>query len=306
MFTLGFRVFALFSVVAVASAIIYGIATGDTGGKDYFGVVDLEAIKGVFSLGWQGGVGEHLGYVIFVFLAFATLALGVILIKFRDASPTKLADLAEQESAPEATTTAVRNFWPLITVAGVAVSIVGLITNASVVVTGIILSAVAGLEWAIFAWSERLTADPVTNRQIRNRLMAPIEIPVLGAAAIAILALGASRVFLAVSELNAVWVGTGISVIIFLGAVFLASKPKISQRAISAILVVLAVAVIAIGIVSAAVGTRDIHHEPAGQVGHGASGEEATSRETGIQVGSESAGGENEHGSSGETSEGHE
>ena len=261
MFTLGFRIFGLFSLVAVVGAIVYGISTGDTSGKDYFGIIDTRTIKGVLSFGWQGGVGEHLGYVILAFLAFVSLGMGVVLVMFRDASAVAVAELENQEVAPKATTTPHKNFWPLVVVAGFAVVIVGLAISSAVVIMGFILTAIAVFEWAIFNWSERLTADPMVNRQIRNKVMAPIEIPVIGIAVVAILAIGVSRILLSVSEVNAVWVGTGIAIVVFLGAVVLATKPKISQGIITSILVVGALGIIVAGIVYASIGGRAVHHE---------------------------------------------
>lgn len=260
MFTLGFRLFGLFSLLALIGAIVYGISTGDASGKDYFGIIDTETIKGVFSLGWQGGVGDHLGYVILIFLAFASLGLGIILVVFRDANAREIAKLEGVEVAPNPESVANRNFWPVVVAVGAAIALVGLAAGTAIFIIGLVLSAISILQWAIFAWSERLTGDPETNRQIRNRIMAPIEIPVLGAAIIAILAIGASRVFLTVSELNAVWVGTGIALIIFLGAIFLAMKPRISQSFITIILVVAAIGIIAAGIASAVIGSREVHH----------------------------------------------
>ncbi len=262
MFTAGFRFFGLLSLMGLVGAISYGIATADTSGDDYLGIIDTEILKGVFSLGWEGGVGSHLGYVVFIFLAITGLGLAIVLMAFRDADPQAVAQLEGLEAAPEPSSApANMNFWPVVMAFGMAIILVGLITSAAIFVIGIILATVAILEWTVFAWSEKLTGDPVVNRQIRNRLMAPIEIPVLGAAGAAVLALGASRVFLAVSEASAVWVGTAMASVIFLSAIYIAAKPRISKSVIASLLVLGAVAVIAAGIASAAIGSREIHTE---------------------------------------------
>ncbi len=262
MFTAGFRFFGLLSLMGLVGAIGYGISTADTSGDDYLGILDTEILKGVFSLGWEGGVGQHLGYVIFIFLALTALGLAIVMVLFRDADPQAVAQLEGLESAPEPSSVPANiNFWPVVMAFGMAIILVGLITNAAVFIIGIILATVAILEWTVFAWSERLTGDPAVNRQIRNRLMAPIEIPVLGAAGAAILALGASRIFLAVSEANAVWAGTAIAAVIFLSAIYIAAKPRIPRAVIASLLVLGAVGIIAAGIASAAIGSREIHTE---------------------------------------------
>ena len=261
----GFRLFALLGLAAFVSAIVFGVATGNTANDDYLGIVDTEAWKGVLSLGWEGGVGEHLGYVLFVVLGAVAVGLGAMLAIFRDGDAEAAPELAETETVPEAYFTQSRNFWPAVMAFGLIVILVGLVTHAAILVIGLVVGGVAFLEWVIFAWAERLTGDPSTNLKIRSRIMAPVEIPVLGAAGVAVLALGASRIFLSVSEINAIWVGTGIAILIFGAAVFLAARPKIPKAVIAGVLALAAMGIIAAGIAYAVAGSRDFHHEESSQ-----------------------------------------
>jgi hypothetical protein len=113
----------------------------------------------------------------------------------------------------------------------------------------------------IQAWADRATGDAEANRAIRNRVMAPIEVPVLAFSAIAIVILCLSRVFLAVSKEAAVYVAIGVATVIMLAAIAFAMRPKVTRNMVAAAVLLFGLAVIGGGIVSAAVGQREIHHE---------------------------------------------
>ena len=61
---------------------------------------------------------------------------------------------------------------------------IGLVTHAAIFVIGLILAGVVIFEWMISAWADRATGDAAANRALRNRIMYPVEIPVLGAAGV--------------------------------------------------------------------------------------------------------------------------
>jgi hypothetical protein len=71
-----------------------------------------------------------------------------------------------------------------------------------------------------------------------------------------------SRVLLTSSQLGAVWVATGLGVLILGLGALIATKPKLSPNVIAGLLTVAALAVITGGVVAAARGERTIeHHE---------------------------------------------
>lgn len=261
MLTTGFKLFFGFAVVALIGAALYGVASGDLSGKDYLGFVDPGSFVGVASLGWKGGVGDHTGYVVLVFATLATAFLGFSLVGFRDADPEAVARLTPTGDIPPAEGPTTNNIWPAFGAVAAVVLAIGLVTHAAVFITGLILLAVCGLEWMMSAWADRATGDPEANRALRNRIMAPFEIPLLGAAAIAVIVLSASRILLAVSELNAVWIAIGIPVIIVAAAVALAAMESPSRGAVVGVLAVGVLAIVVLGIVSAAIGQRSFEHE---------------------------------------------
>ena len=271
MLTPGFKLFFGFGVLAAVGAIIYGVATGDPAGADYLGVVDRDAWKGVISLGWQGGVGEHTGFIVLVFAALVGGGLGCMLVAFRDADAESVGELAPTGETPPSTAPTHPCYWPPLLAFAAAVAVIGLVTHAAIFVIGLILAGVVAFEWMVTAWADRATGDPAANRALRNRLMYPIEIPVLGAAGVAILVVGGSRVLLAVSEFSAVWIAAGVSAVILLVAMLFAARPRIARSVITTVLAFAAVAIVAAGIVATAVGPYD--HGHAGEHGTDESGE---------------------------------
>jgi len=258
--TPGFKLFFGFGALAAVGAIVYGIATGDPAGADYLGVVDRDAWKGVISLGWQGGVGEHTGFIVLVFAALVGGGLGCMLVAFRDADAESVGELARTGETPPSEAPAHPSYWPPLLAFAAAVVVIGLVTHAAIFVIGLILAGVVAFEWMVTAWADRATGDAEANRALRNRLMYPIEIPVLGAAGVAILVVGGSRVLLAVSEFSAVWIAAGVSAVILLVAMLFAARPHIARSVITTVLAFAAVAVVAAGIVATAAGAYDHGH----------------------------------------------
>ena len=108
------------------------------------------------------------------------------------------------------------------------------------------------------------TGDPVANRELRNRVMQPIELPVVAALAIVGVPLGASRVFLSSSRLGAAWVAGIIATIVLGVAVLIALRPRVSKNIVAGIVLVGGLAFIGAGITAAAVGEREFHQNTGG------------------------------------------
>ena len=288
MLTPGFKLFFGLAVLAVVGAVVYGVATGDPSAPDYLGIVDRSSWKGVFSLGWQGGVGEHTGYVILVFAAITAGGLACLLVAFRDADASSVGELAPDGKIPPTQAQPQHSFWPVVGAFAVAVTAIGLVIHAAIFVVGLILLGVVIFEWMASAWSDRATGDAAANRALRNRIMQPIEIPVLAAAGIAVLVLGGSRVLLAVSEFSAVWIAAGVAAVILAFAVLFVARPKIGKSAIAGVLALGAAAVVAAGIVAAAIGPAE-HGGHEGEDDHSAEQVEESAEAVGTPERSENS-----------------
>lgn len=246
MITTGSKFFYALAGLLVVGAVVYGYTTG--GGE-----------VGPISLGYKGAVGDLVGYSILMGGAAVAAFLGFTTTAFRDADPEAGAALLGTD-APPAPTTAASSYWPVVGAFGVTLVLVGVVLNNVFFVAGLIALGAVAIEWTIQAWSERATGDPAVNREIRNRIMLPFEVPIAGALVVAIVIVGYSRVFLAVSKENAVWVALAVAAVIFVVGTILAAQSRIRTDLVAGLLVLGAVVTIGLGIASAVSGERDFEH----------------------------------------------
>lgn len=263
MITTGSKFFYGLAALLALAAVVYGYASGGGG-------------IGPISAGYKGGVGEHLGYGILLGAAVASLFAGFCTTAFRDADPEPTAALLGDEPLPAATP-ASTSFWPIVGAFGVVLTVVGVVLNNVFFVAGLIALGAVAIEWTMQAWADRATGDPAVNREIRNRIMLPIEVPIAGALAIAVVVIGYSRVFLAVSKLGAVWIALGIAATIFVIGTALSLRPRIRTDLVAGLLAVAAVVTIGAGIFGAVAGEREFEHH----------GEEHSDEEDQAEEGSE-------------------
>ena len=248
MLTTGFKLWFGLCAVMLGAAMFAGYTTGGTE-------------TGPLSLGWKGGVGNHVAYVLLVFGGLVTALMGLTAQAFRDGDADAVAEVLGLDIAPEAQPIVGASWWPIFGGLGLGVVAVGLVVHAAVFVVGLCILIAVGFEWTMTNWSERATADPATNRELRERLMRPIEIPILGAVSIGVVVLAVSRVLLASSVTGAVWVATVIGIVVFGGAMYLSRRPTLPRGLVKSVLLLGAVAILVAGIVAVLVGERDFHHK---------------------------------------------
>ncbi|HEY3141643.1 MAG TPA: hypothetical protein VGJ86_10965 [Acidimicrobiales bacterium] len=247
MITTGTKWFLGLGVVSVALAAVYGWTTGGNG-------------LGPVTVGYKGGVGDHLGYGILVTAAGISFLNAIVLAAWRDADPVAQAQVAHLDHVPTVRPVGV-SYWPPVAAFGVALVLIGLVSEPILFIFGLIVLGIVLVEWAVQTWADHASGDPATNRQIRNRLMNPLEFPLAGVLAIAIVVISFSRVFLAIDELSAVGVAGGIATLILIAGAVLASRPTISPNVVVGLVLVAAVVVIGLGIAGAVAGERDFHPE---------------------------------------------
>jgi hypothetical protein len=247
----GARLFFAYALFALLGAWAYGLATGG----DPLGVV---------SLGYKGGVGEYLGYSILVALSVVSLAAGTILAVIRDADPQPV---GEADAVPLAAAPDSPSIWPLVGAFGVVIALLGLAADPLLFVVGCVLVAITIVEWAVAVWADRATGDPQVNRRIRNRVMAPIEIPVGAVLVIAFVVIGLSRLFLSLSPIGAVVAGTIAASLVLVAAILVVSRHDGGRVLVTALLLVGGLSVLAAGVVGVAVGEREFH-EPHAEEEH--------------------------------------
>jgi hypothetical protein len=246
MFTWGSRYLFGMALAAFVGAVAYGLITG--GGP-----------VGVVSLGYKGGVGEHLGYTLLIGASVASLLLGIVEVITRDGDAEDMADLAGSERILTVRPPAGPSITSPLAAFGIACLALSLSVSAVFLYLGLAVLVIVGIEWTVQAWSERATGDDTVNAVIRRRILGPFEVPMLGLLAIAVVVLGLSRILLAVSEVGSVIVAVVVAGFIFFSAVLI-SKSRAPRAIIAAIVTVGAVAVLAGGVIGAVAGERDFHH----------------------------------------------
>ncbi|HIG26074.1 MAG TPA: hypothetical protein EYG34_01870 [Acidimicrobiia bacterium] len=216
---------------------------------------------GPLTLGWKGAVGNHIVYGTLMMMSAASGLLAMFASAFRDADTDAVAQLLDSGEVPDAQINVGPSLWPVLGAAGFAVMMLGLVLHPAVFVAGLLIVSAMAIEWTMTNWSEKLTGDPVRNREMRENLLRPIEIPLLSLMGIGVLVLAVSRILLASSVNGAVVVATVIGVGIFALAFFISARPAIPRGVLQSILALGFVAIIVGGIVAAANGEREFHQK---------------------------------------------
>lgn len=249
MFTTGSKWFFGLGLVSLVLAAAYGWSTGGSG-------------LGPLTAGYNGGVGDHLGYALLVSIGVVGVFLGLVAVATRDAAPSALAELAGTDTAPTLAPPGHASYWPILGAFGAGLVVLGLVISNVLFVIGFLVLLAVLVEWMVLAWSDRATGDPETNRLVRARVMGPFEVPLLGVLIVGGAIAAISRVLLTSSELGAVTVGAVLGALILGVGALLATKPSLSPNVQAGILVVCALGVVVAGVASAARGERVIeHHE---------------------------------------------
>ncbi len=250
MITTGSKWYFGLGFVTLVLACAYGWTTGGNG-------------LGPLSAGWKGGVGDQFGYGVLLTAAILSVLLGIVSIAVRDADAAAVAQVAGTEQVP-AVRPAGTSYWPAVAAFGVALVVVGLVSTPALFVVGLVVLGIVLVEWTVQTWADNATGDPAANREIRNRIMNPIEFPAAGLLAVAVLVVSISRVLLAISADQAVWAAAGGAAVVFLVGMVAASRPKLSANVIVGLVLALAVVVIGVGVAAGVAGTRTFHEHEEG------------------------------------------
>lgn len=265
MFTTAFRFFAGLAIFSLIAAFVVGFTSQSASLMD--------RVLGPLSLGWKGGVGNHFAYTFFVGLAFAAACLAGLLIAFRDADPEAEAQIIHAESVPLTRAPAGVNYLPGLGALAFVLLLIGAATESGgLMYAAVAVMLVVAFTWTLRTWAERATGDDHTNAELYHRFIDPFRVPVVSILLIGLVAIGISRVLLAVSKVASVWVFGLAALVFFLVAVLLALKPASAKWVTTAVVVIGALAIIAAGIAGAVVGERDIEHHGENHSTEGAAG----------------------------------
>ena len=233
------------------------------GGKLWLGVAAFAVAAAVAWQGFSGG--EERGELVLLGIISAALVVGTLLVWIRDGEVTAAVQEEERAAVTAATSGPLPAPWPAMGAFGAAVTVVGLATGGALLYVGFGIIAIAVVEWMVQGWAERATPDADENAALRNRIMFPVEIPVIGLIIVGVVLLAFSRVLLALPKSGSTVAAIAVAASILLVAVVVATRPRISSTVLTALLVLGAVALLGGGIVGAVAGERDVeeHHSEA-------------------------------------------
>jgi len=223
------------TVLATLAAIVWGVTKG--GSIGYVGVLGLTSLAVAF------------------FLLFGIT--------------TFVRDSNVPAAAPDATTgsaaaqlPAGRSMWPIATAFGIALLAVGAVTKPIVFKIAVVVVLACLVEWLVQAWSERASSDPAYNASLRQRIIHPLEIPLLCAVGIGVIVYSFSRIMLFLSKANGPYAFILVGVLIVIFAFTFASRPTIKKGVIVAVCTIGALGVVSTGAVMAISGQRTIDKHP--------------------------------------------
>jgi hypothetical protein len=197
-------------------------------------------------------------YIIFVErLAIGGTALSLVFGALAGlAAVAMIVNEGDDEAQPREAALTRASMWPLVTVLGLVMFVLGLVFARVYFVLAIVVVLAALAEWMVQAWSESASDDAAHNESARRRLLHPIEFPVLAALGLGVVIFSFSRIMLAISKnAGAIAFIVLAAVILVAGSVF-AARPALKPALVGGICVVGAVGILAGGIAGAGSGVR--------------------------------------------------
>lgn len=251
--TPGFRLFGGIAAFTFLGAFLF--ALGMNVANTDQGLID--SVLGPITFGWKGGVGSHLGYTVLLSTAVASGTVAVLLQAFRDADPESQAEVTHVEARPLTAVPQGASYAPIAAALGGVGLLIGLASSTPVALASVFLLFCVALVWTTRAWSNRLSDDDAANYERYEQLMEPWRVPIVSLVLVAAVVLGVSRLLLAVSKLGSVIVFAIIATIFFVGAIVVASKPKMSRSAVTVVALVVAIIVLGSAIAGLVAGQRE-------------------------------------------------
>lgn len=161
------------------------------------------------------------------------------------------------EALPAGTDAPRDSAWPAVFALGAGLVLVGLATVPVVFLLGLVVLLAGGAEWLVMNWADRASADRRHNNDhVRVKTLGPLEYPVAAAVSLGVIAYLFSRVMLNQSK------NAGTVLFIAIGSVivtvaFLVGFGRVKRgRALSAVLVLGAAALVVAGVLTGIAGER--------------------------------------------------
>jgi hypothetical protein len=197
-------------------------------------------------------------YVIFVErLAIGGVALSIVFAALIGlSSAVILVNEGDDEVQPRDASLTRASMWPIVTVAGLVLFVLGIVVAQVYFIFGIVVVLAALAEWMVQSWSESASDDSAHNESARRRLLHPIEFPVIAALGLGVILFSFSRIMLAISKSAGAVMFIVVATLVLLAGVLFAVRPSLKPALVGGICVIGAVGIVAGGITSAGAGMR--------------------------------------------------
>ena len=235
MFTTGSKLFLGATTLSIIATIVYAVMKGgDVGWSATIGLVTLSTV-----------------------LAFLT---GVnFYVRDNNVSAT-LPDAVANAPAAQGPPTA--SMWPAVAALGAALLVIGAVTEPIVFKAGIVVLLAVLIEWMVQGWSERASADPAYNASIRNRMLHPLEFPLLAAAGLGVVIYSFSRIMLFLSKTNGPVAFAVIAALVLFAGFLFASRTNLRRSVAIGVCGIAALGLVSTGAAAAIGGEREGHELP--------------------------------------------
>ncbi len=238
MFTTGSKLLIGSTVMATVAAVLYGVTQEGT-----LGTIGLASA------------------------AIALAFLAGINVYVRDSNVSAM-DTDAHATSPAARQAPGASLWPLVAALGLTMATVGAVTFQAITVLGLILLLAATAEWMVQAWSERASADPEYNHEVRDRIALPLELPILAAIGVGVIIYSVSRVMLGLPTKEAAVVAfVVVAALVLIVGTLTSVRRNLSTGTVAGVCSVAVVAIVVTGAVYGVDGERETHHhETTGEI----------------------------------------
>jgi hypothetical protein len=232
-----------------------------TGSKLFLGATAFSIVAAVVFGASKGGPAGWLGAMGLVSAALAFAFLFAVNYYTHDGNVSAMSEDATTTS-PAAQPPVQRSMWPVVTAVAIAAIAVGAVSKPIVFKAGVVVLLASAVEWMVQGWSERASADPAYNADLRKRMLHPLEFPVLAAAGLGAVIYSFSRIMLWINKSGGPVVFIIAGALVLFGGFVFASKPSLKKGVIAGICTIAALGLVSTGAVMAVDGQRTIDEHP--------------------------------------------
>ena len=240
-----------------------------TGSKLFLGATVLSIVAAVVVAVCMGGSSAWLGVIGLVSAAASFAFLFGVNYYVRDGNVSAMSENAATES-PAAQQPAQRSMWPALAAVALGAIAVGAQSKPIVFKAGVVVLLAAAVEWMVQSWSERASADPRYNADVRKRMLHPIEFPVLAAAGLGVVIYSFSRIMLWIDKSGGPVVFVIAGALVLVGGFLLAAKPGLKKGVVTGVCAIALLGLVSTGAVMAIDGQRTIETHPTTNTDNGA------------------------------------